>query len=297
MTKNVQFICFGEVLWDVFPNYKVIGGAPLNVALRLRSFGAKTTLISAVGKDDLGDQIKQFLKEHDMPIDSIQESKQHQTGSVIVTLDDQGSASYDISYPVAWDVIRYEEKDQELLQNADVFIFGSLVARNKMSRETLMALLEGSNFSVFDMNLREPHYSMSLLKELMLKSDFLKMNDDELVLFCENEAIQKNTMREQLTYISENYSIPQICVTRGKDGAMLLMDGEFYENSGYPCKVKDTVGAGDSFLGTLLFKLHAKQSPQEALDYACAVGSIVAGKEGANPAISENDIQKKMSGE
>ena len=290
-----NFTCFGEVLWDVFPNHKKIGGAPLNVALRLKSFGNDVNIISSVGKDDLGNKLINFLNENNLDSIFIQTDDLLQTGKVSVTLDSNGSASYEINQPVAWDNIQLNNQIIEYVAKSDVFVFGSLVCRNLVSKQTLFELLKVANFKVFDVNLREPFYTFELLTELMQKADFIKFNDEELELISEELNSGYSTIEENMSFISEKFNASHICVTRGSKGAVLLINKSFYFNEGYIIKVKDTVGAGDSFLASLLHKIINNFNPQEAINYACAVGSLVASSEGANPKLLESDIIKKMS--
>jgi len=289
------FTCFGEVLWDVFPDHEKIGGAPLNVALRLKSFDDNVAMISAVGKDSLGKKLISFLYENKLTTEFIQVKEEHETGKVNVTLDSKGSASYEIKYPVAWDFIGLNEANIQLVEESRVFIYGSLICRNIASKHTLLGLLKHANFKVFDVNLRAPFYSFELLKELMGQADFVKFNDEELELIAENLNSGHTSIEDNVAFIAKTFDIGHICVTRGGDGAILWMDGQFYYNSGYPVIVKDTVGAGDSFLASLVYKITGNDHPQNALDFACAVGALVAGSEGANPIISKSDIVKMMS--
>lgn len=284
------FTCFGEVLWDVFPDHKKIGGAPLNVALRLKSFDNDVAIISGIGKDELGKKIMSFLEQRELMRNHVQINNSYQTGKVKVTLDNTGSASYKIEEPVAWDNIELKKADIERVKNSDVFIYGSLVCRNPISRNTLVELLNHASFKVFDVNLRPPFYTYSLLNDLMIKADFIKFNDDELELICKNLNSGFNTIEDNMTYISKKFNSQYVCVTKGSKGATLLYNGRFYNNSGYKISVKDTVGAGDSFLGSLIHKIVNNTYPQESLDFACAVGALVASCEGANPKISNSII-------
>ena len=288
------FVCFGEVLWDVFPDHEKIGGAPLNVALRLNSFGDKVAMVSAVGNDDLGNQLINYLKKNNLTPEFVQIDDEHHTGKVNVTLDSKGSASYEIKFPVSWDFIKLNDKNINLVKNSKAFIYGSLICRNSVSKHTLYKLIDYANFKVFDVNLRAPFYSFELLGELMSKADFVKFNDEELDLIAKNLDSGIISIEDNVTFIAQKFDLSHICVTRGGDGALLWIEGQFYFNSGYPIQVKDTVGAGDSFLASLVYKLTLNNQPQHALDFACAVGALVASSEGANPKISESDIVKTM---
>ena len=163
--KNI--VCFGEVLWDVFPTHKKIGGAPLNVALRLKSFGNNVSIITRIGADQLGKEIVLFAKKHGVNIDYIQVDKQLKTGEVKVMLNEKGSASYDINFPRAWDNIKITERSKSMVQTADAFIFGSLVARDDTSRNTLYDLLKVTKYKILDINLRAPYYTLDVLSYLV----------------------------------------------------------------------------------------------------------------------------------
>ncbi|QRM90274.1 carbohydrate kinase [Lacinutrix sp. WUR7] len=288
--KNI--VCFGEVLWDVFPTHKKIGGAPLNVALRLQSLGNQVYIISKIGDDANGRKIVFHVIENHLNTENLQIDNTFKTGDVQVTLNDKGSASYVIEFPRAWDYIELTEATKTATKNADAFIFGSLVTRNSTSKNTLYALLKLAKYKIFDVNLRAPFYTTEVLNHLMLQADFIKFNDDEIMEISRNNNFNSEILEENIKFITEHTNTKSICVTKGSQGAILYYNNTFYYNSGYAIQVVDTVGAGDSFLATLINKLLNQDNPQEAIDFACAVGALVAGSEGANPVISKEDILK-----
>lgn len=292
--KEFKAVCFGEVLWDVFPTHKKIGGAPLNVALRMNSLGVATTMVSRVGADSNGDDIVSFLKENKINIDEVQTAEEYKTGIVNVMINEKGNASYDIAYPSAWDKIELNKVSKEKVSKSDVFVFGSLACRDEVSRTTLYSLLDEAKFKVLDANLRAPYYTIEVLLELMGKADFIKLNDEELKEISKKLGSPYNSFEQNIQFIAEKTNTKQVCVTKGEFGAVLYCNEKFYYNSGYFIKVVDTVGAGDSFLASLILRLLRGKSPQKALNYACAVGALVAGQEGANPEISEAAIKKFM---
>lgn len=297
MTKNkkIKAVSFGEVLWDVFPTHKKIGGAPLNVALRMSAFGANVTMVSRVGADEDGTAIVSFVKENGVNTDFIQVADDYKTGVVQVMINEKGNASYDILYPSAWDKIQADASLTKQIAEADVFVFGSLSARDEVSRTTLKHLLENTNtYKVFDVNLRAPYYTFELVNELMQKADFIKLNDEELFEISQKMNSPYHSFEQNIKFIAEQTNTRQVCVTKGPFGAVLYYNDKFYYNSGYFIKVVDTVGAGDSFLASLLTKLLKGKSPQKALNFACAVGALVAGSEGANPQLTKEKIKKYM---
>jgi len=292
--KNLKAVAYGEVLWDVFANEKKIGGAPLNVALRMKTFGCEVAMISCVGNDQDGRVIKEEIKSLGLKIDTIVTSEDFPTGLVNVTLNERGSASYEISYPSAWDKIVLNEQAEKIVKQADVLIYGSLVCRDAVSRKTLKELLNSVAYKVFDVNLRKPHYSYEILQELMNSADFIKFNDEELLEIATAMESPFTSLEDNMHFIAEKTKVRAMCITKGKHGALLMWEGELYQNGGYPIKVSDTVGAGDSFLAALITSLLTDKAPQNAIDFACAVGALVAEAPGANPEISTSRIENLL---
>ncbi|MDC8003008.1 carbohydrate kinase [Aureisphaera galaxeae] len=284
-------ICFGEILWDVFPDRSVIGGAPLNVALRLASFGVNSAIASCVGDDEPGNIAAQYVQEHGVISDYIASHNELGTGKVLVTLDDSGSASYIINDPVAWDAIPPAPQIIEAVSQAPYFVFGSLALRNAFNRNTMKALLPKADTKIFDVNLRAPHYNISMVYELMQLSDVVKLNDEELLEVCVALGCEEKELLEQLKWLSEVSDTATLCVTQGAEGATLLHKGKLYRHPGFRVEVVDTVGAGDSFLATLIHEMLLKKSdPDTALASACAVGALVASKSGANCIVTEEEV-------
>lgn len=293
MTKNI--ICFGEVLFDVFPTHKKIGGAPLNVALRLASLGVNAQIISRIGKDEIGKELLAFIEKNGVATDTIQIDENLSTGEVIVQLNEKGSASYTINYPVAWDKIICIPEDEIMVKKADALVFGSLVCRDSVSQNSLLEIINYAKYAVFDVNLRAPFYTKEILLNLMMQSDFIKFNDDELYEVSAFLNSPYHSLEQNILFIAEKTNTKHICVTKGSHGAVLYYNEKMYYNSGYKIDVVDTVGSGDSFLAGLLSKLLYDENPQEAIDFACALGAIVAKNEGANPKISSKEINDFMN--
>lgn len=290
--KNI--VCFGEVLWDVFPNHKKIGGAPLNVALRLKSLNNNVAIITRIGEDAEGEEITKLITDFDINTESIQVDKKLKTGEVTVSLNEKGSATYDINSPRAWDAIELNKSAKELTKNADAFIFGSLIARSQSSRETLYELLKQASYKVFDVNLREPFYNNEVLISLMNKADFIKFNDDEIFEIAGALHSNMQSLEQNMKFIAKETNTKSICVTKGRHGAILYYNDAFYYNGGYEIIVEDTVGAGDSFLASLIDKLLKGISPQKSINFATAVGAVVASRKGANPIINKKEIEELM---
>ena len=289
-----KIACFGEVLFDVFPTHRKIGGAPLNVGLRMASLGIETQIISRIGEDEIGKELLDFVTQNGVRIDSIQSDKNFATGEVVVKLDDKGSASYTINYPVAWDKIEATPEAHKIVASADALVFGSLVCRDTTSYQSLLTLLNSAKYKIFDVNLISPFYTKELLSDLMNKADFIKFNDDELYEISDYLGSPFHSLEQNIQFIAEKTNTQHICVTKGSHGAVLMYNNQLFYNSGYKITVADTVGAGDSFLAGLLTQLLTGIDPQKAINFACALGALVAQEEGANPKISQEAIAEFM---
>lgn len=290
-----RIVCYGEVLWDILPTESIAGGAPMNVAIRSQSLGIQSSIISRVGIDEPGTRLIQFLAEKNVDVSLIQHDPLLPTGEVLVTLDDKGVATYDIVYPSAWDNIELTPDDIQAVKTADAFVFGSLVCRNEVSKQTLFALLKAAHFKIFDVNLRKPYYLFPLLEQLMVAADMIKLNDDELFEITHALGYKENSIESCIRFIAEHTQTKTICVTKGSRGAVLFTNNVLYSHEGFNITVADTIGAGDSFLAALLSQKLQSIPPAESLAFACAVGAIVAGKKGANPSISVEEINSMMN--
>ncbi|MBU2916972.1 carbohydrate kinase [Psychrosphaera sp. F3M07] len=294
-SDQIRVSCFGEVLWDCFDNGKRLGGAPLNMCFRINSLGIKATMLSSVGNDPLGQGLLEEIRSRDLSCDYISINDNKKTSTVEVTLDKSGSATYEIVSDTAWDNITLTNQLSDKVQGDDVFVFGSLIGRSPVSLSTLHSLLKVAKFKVFDVNLRAPHYSLESLIELMKLADFIKLNDEELYEIAKAMGCKYHSLEQNLAFISQQTNTDYLCVTKGSHGALLAIKGVNYYNSGYLISVVDTVGAGDSFLGSLIYQLCSNDDAQYAIDFACAVGAMVAQNQGATPTLTHQDINQFMN--
>lgn len=286
---------FGEILWDAFPDGKILGGAPLNVLYRLQSLGMDTAIISSRGNDGDGEELVRQIQQKNIVSDFIQIHPDYPTSQVKVSLNAQGSASYEIVHPCAWDGIRTEEAALHRVAQSDAFIFGSLTMRDETSRKTLNNLLQQAKFKIFDVNLRKPHYDASLILETMKQADVVKLNDDELYELSKIYGSPYHGLEQNIVYLAKLTDTDTLCVTLGSHGAVLYKNGEFFRHGGFKIEVADTVGSGDSFLGGLIYQLLNRAEPQYALAFACALGALVASEHGATPEISPERIGRFMN--
>lgn len=284
----MDILCFGEILWDTFEDGKKPGGATMNVAFHLAQQGAKACFATRVGTDSPGRELIKFLKDSGLYSDLVQEGDKLPTCEVKVKLDENQQATYTIPKNVSWDNIKAKRELTKNAKKADAIVFGSLVCRDATSRDTLLDLLDETNaLKVFDVNLREPHYTLSTIETLAAAADVVKMNEEEADLLLNRKT---GVLKEKMIEFRMKYHVRTICVTRGDKGAIVWHEHEFFEHPGYGVNVVDTVGAGDAFLATFTLGLLDKLPMQQILDRACAVGAFVTSKRGANPLYVEGIV-------
>lgn len=283
-------ICFGEILWDILPDEKVPGGAPMNVCYHLNQLGQAAAIISKTGKDENGKGLLAFLKQHKVDISLVQTDAQHATGTVIAT-QKGNEMEYDIVQPVAWDFIDATEQLLEKVSKASYFVCGSLAARSGHSRAALYRLLDAARTKVIDINLRPPHFEKGTLEYLFQEADILKLNNHELSLIT-GWYIKEPDFEKQVTFLSDQFSIPTIIITKGANGAALYYNNTFYYHDGYKVTVADTIGSGDAFLAGFLSQHIKNNQPEASLEFACKLGAFVASKKGACPPYDVREVEK-----
>ncbi|WP_152269417.1 carbohydrate kinase family protein [Agriterribacter humi] len=287
-TNDFTAVCFGEILWDILPDARLPGGAPMNVAYHLNHLQVPTAMISRVGNDPLGEELLQFISSRGLGTSFIQKDEAYDTGTVLATLSGN-NVSYEIIQPVAWDFIPFSMQVQKLVSAAEYFIFGSLVARNEKSAQTLFELLETAPYKILDINLRKPHYEKKVLEYLMQHADLLKLNTDELQLLGAWYALS-GSENEQMQALQQKFHLNTIITTRGDKGASVLHDGTYFEHPGFKVQVADTIGSGDAFLAGFISRFMLQPDIQKTLEFACKMGAFVAGRHGACPDYNAADV-------
>lgn len=286
---NQEIICFGEVLWDMLPTGKLAGGAPMNVAYHLNALGVSAKVISRVGNDDLGAELLDFLKEKGIPTDLIQVDNTQSTGVVNVKLDEKGSPTYDIEMSVAWDFIENTEGVQIAVSKANILVYGSLICRNAVSKNTLLDALKKTKIKVFDVNLREPFYDKTLIESLLSKANMVKMNEHELAIIS-SWFTDKTDFEGQIQGLYEHFNLDTLIVSQGSEGAYCFEKDKLYFQPSFKITVCDTIGSGDAFLAGFLSEKLKGSNPQQCLLMACKMGAYVATKAGATPPIAQDAL-------
>ncbi len=278
-----KIICFGETLWDMLPSGKMPGGAPMNVAIHLTYHQFAPVIVSRVGNDDLGKELLDFLREKNVSTRYIQTGQTHLTGVVKANISNKTEVTYKIVEPVAWDYVQFDDAVADLVKQSDVFIYGSLAARSPATRETLLRYLPLAKLRVFDVNLRPPHYTPEQVEILLQFADIVKMNHQELAEIAGWYHLNGDE-QQQMAQVKSRFGLQLVIVTRGENGAAVLIEQEYLEHAGFTVEVADTIGSGDAFLATFLSNYLQQKPIPEALQKACAVGAFVATRAGATPA-------------
>ncbi len=294
--RNKEILCFGEVLWDCLPSGAKPGGAPMNVALHLNAIGLDVAIASSVGNDEAGAELKKFLEGAGMSTSYVQIDEELPTSEVLVHLDENNNATYEICEPVAWDNIKFTDSLKVKAKSSGLMIYGSLASRNTQTRETLMSLLDFEGVKLIDVNFRKPYNSKEVVEKLLEKTDVVKLNDDELAVFAEWYNISNDDENSLVKWFVSKYNIKMLCVTKGANGALLYSEGRFYNHPGFKINAVDTVGAGDAFLAGLIASLLNGKDAENALAFACATGAFVASKAGATPKYNMDEINAIMQG-
>ena len=287
MTKRFKVVGIGEVLWDMLPQGKVLGGAPANFAFHSGQLGAEGHVISAIGDDELGNEIVKNLSEYDLNLHL--QKVGYPTSTVKVTLDENGVPNYEICENVAWDYLELKQEDKLLAVKTDAVCFGSLAMRNKPSKNAIMEFVKSvpsSALKVFDINLRQHFYTKELIEESLQLSNVLKINDDELKI-VENLFGYSGSEEEVCQAILKDYNLHYVVLTKGANGSVVVSP-EITSSLATPqVQVVDTVGAGDSFTAAFVTAILQNKPLAEAHRRAVELATFVCTKNGAMPILEK----------
>ena len=283
-SRSANVICFGEALWDVLPTMRSVGGAPLNVAYHLKKLGVRAWPMSGVGNDLLGGELKSQIEEWGLPSDLICSVADRETGRSLVTVL-EGEPNFEVLKDVAWDYIDVPENWPVECQPAEALVFGSLAQRSARNRAVLDAMFVAmpNALKVLDVNLRDAFEDYEQIWALARSADLVKLNDDEVQALLQTTATRANA-EDCARSFQRQAGCKTVCMTMGAQGAGLLRCNEWHWVDAVPVKVRDTVGAGDSFLAGLVYGLLITQEDATAiLRRSAALASFVAGSDGATP--------------
>ena len=285
----------GEALWDCLPDGKKLGGAPANFAYHVGQFGFDTIAVSAVGNDRLGDETIASLEAKGLKY--MMPRVSYPTGTVQVTLDDNGIPTYDIRENVAWDNIPFSPELEELAHNCRAVCWGSLAQRNVVSRETINKFLDTAPkdcLKIFDINLRQNFYTKEVISESIKRCNVLKINDEELVVIGRLFGYPGLDMENKCWLILGKYNLDMLVLTCGVNGSYVFTPGSVSFQETPLVDVVDTVGAGDSFTGTFCASILSGMSVKDAHALAVKVSAFVCTQSGAMPVLPE-ELKNKVN--
>lgn len=287
---SLLVVGMGEALWDMLPEGRKLGGAPANFAYHVSQFGLDSRVVSAVGDDELGNEILANFAEKQL--DCQIEKVTYPTGTVQVTLDEKGVPCYEIKEGVAWDNIPYTPALENLAKETHAVCFGSLAQRNAVSRETINRFIdqmpEDENvLKIFDINLRQHFYSKELIEASLKKSNVLKINDEELVVVGEMFGFADIDFQDKCWILLAKYNLKMLILTCGTEGSYVFTPGEVSFLETPQVQVADTVGAGDSFTGAFVAAILSGKTVKDAHRLAVDVSAFVCTQNGAMPELAE----------
>jgi fructokinase len=289
----------GELLWDMLPGGKQLGGAPANFAYISSLLGNRSVVASRVGNDEAGIEARKRVRDLGLDTGYVQVDPEHPTGRVNVTVDSAGQPDFTIAENAAWDFIEYNLHLQFLAGKADIVCFGSLAQRAEISRSTIQQFLRNTRESclrIFDVNLRQNYYSPVILKTGFALATVVKMNNSELpVVMAAIGQASSDDEQADAELLLNHYGLELVCVTRGANGSILVSRNGKSDHSGFRVKVVDTVGSGDAFTATLAHGCRLGL-PLDAINEAAnRMGGWVASQPGATPSGLPDELLRAVA--
>jgi fructokinase len=285
VTKPHIVVGLGELLWDLFPGGKQLGGAPSNFAYLTNLLGDIGIIASRIGSDELGPEAIGKLQQLGLNSSYLQQDREHSTGTVRVQLDSRGQPEFEITHPVAWDFLEWTPRWQSLAAQADAVCFGSLAQRSPQARATIRSFLKASGGALrtFDVNLRQSFYSAEVISDSIRLAQVVKLNHEELPRVMQLLALPFDDEQSSAHRLQNHFGLRLVCITRGAQGSLLCGEHGIDEHRGFQIDVKDTVGAGDAFTAGLVHG-YLRQATLEVMnDVANRMGAWVASHAGATP--------------
>ncbi|MDP3434172.1 MAG: PfkB family carbohydrate kinase [Bacteroidota bacterium] len=291
MPKKIA--AFGELLWDLLPTGKVLGGAPANFIYRINSFGDQGTLLSKVGNDKAGKDAREAIRRLGLSDENIQTDYEFPTGSVKVKIDENGNPDFNITTDVAYDHIEINYEMIDAFSEADCVCFGTLVQRYGISKNTLRELIHESPDVVkfLDINLRKKCYTAASVEESLRMANILKTNDEELLITKELLGLKSVNLKDLAKEALETFDLEIILCTLGSNGAFCLTrEDAFHYDPGYQISLGDTVGSGDAFSAGFVHYYMNGHPIDAALRFGNAAGAMIATTTGATAPVSKQQI-------
>jgi fructokinase len=293
MSKKIV-VGLGEVLWDVYEDQALFGGAPANFACHAASLGADARIASAVGQDDLGKKALEWMKQHRLACDWIEIDTEHATGSVDISLDRNGLPQYRFASDVAWDFLRIRPHWSQLAESCHAVCYGTLAQRSSISSAAILEFLdltEPQTLRVFDVNLRQEFYGADVLEASLRRANIVKLNHEELPIVTRLLGMdlggELGGEIEMCDRLIEGYSLRALALTRGAQGSAVYLDGKWDQQIAPKIQAVDTVGAGDAFSAALIMGILSGKPLEPIHAQAALIAAYVCTQRGAVVPIPE----------
>jgi fructokinase len=296
--QHRNIVGVGEILWDMLPDGKKLGGAPANFAYISTLLGDQGIVASRAGSDSLGDEAVMQLAALGVTTEFVQRDPLHPTGIVQVEVDHAGQPKFEIAEGVAWDFLEWTAVWEKLSERADAICFGSLAQRADTSRVTIRQFLKASRkdaVRVFDVNLRQSFFSEEILAHSIKLADIVKLNHEELPKLTRLFGLSGRDEITSVKSLLDLHRVKLICLTRGCRGSLLMSQQGLHEHPGYRIQVADAIGAGDAFTAGLVHEYLRGTSLSQMNETANRVGAWVASRVGAMPSPGKGGIRNELS--
>lgn len=281
-------VVVGEILVDVFPEYRRVGGAPFNFAFHLKRLGHAVRFLTRVGDDENGFNILRLLENSGFDITDVQRDAHRPTGTVAVTLDAAGVPHFDIRKEVAYDHLALDAAGRSLARGTDpeMIYFGTLIQRTRAGCQAVQAFLNGCSRQTtrfFDINLRPPHINDDAIRHSLEQTDLLKLNGDELQDLQTRFGAPEET-GPAVRWLMERFGIGTLALTRGSEGSTVIdASGQWTVPAATAGRIIDTVGAGDGYAAVLAAGLLGGMTWDAVIGPATDFAARICGISGAVP--------------
>jgi fructokinase len=291
-------LALGELLWDVLPTERLLGGAPGNFCFRLRQLGVPALLVSRLGRDLLGDELAEELMAKNFDLSLVQRDLSYPTGTVDVTLTADGNPSFTINKGVAYDNLETTPELLAAAANSSFICFGTLVQRSPKTRATIYATLEAASSATkfLDINLRKDCFTAETVSESLRRTDILKLNVSEVKVVTELLNLRASTPQDMARDVMQSFGIKTVLITLGEQGVCAVdASGTEITVPGIRVKVADTIGSGDSFAAGFTYKYLQGVSLEECCRFGNIIGAMNASRKGGMPDISRSEVEEFLT--
>jgi len=282
--ETPRVVAIGELLWDRIPGKSCLGGAPANFAVHAASLGARSVLVSRVGKDPDGESAAKMLSAKGVDTTFLQMDDRLMTGEVRVEISD-GEPSYQIVEQVAWDAIGWDDRLSSTLGSVDAVCFGTLAQRHPISRATIQRFVKEIGdrcFKVLDLNFRQHYHSPEVIATSLHLADMVKLSLPELPVLRKYDQGSADD-RSYFADLKRRFALDCIVLSLGARGCRVIGEDYDFTMETVPKDVVNTVGAGDAFTAAFVVGRLSGSSPEACAEMANRAGGFVVTREDGMP--------------